>query len=245
MKDIAYTSILTGVMKTIRDSVSGFKSSSGMRAPVTMGMGAGLRSVSNSLSRQKADYYQKLFKSYYCGDLGKAIKADIERRKDIHIALDIFGYVPGFGSFSDALNAVFYLGEENYKDAALSGIGVIPFIKIISGVAKINGNTVKLAENASNIIKRNKTVEDILRESEFVKASKSIQYRKSGTYEDAFADFNALGLKDIKQYEDKKWVGYLNDGRTVIVRKESKQGAPTLEIQGGEKTTKIRYEKND
>ncbi|NGY63642.1 hypothetical protein G7043_32460 [Lentzea sp. NEAU-D13] len=44
-----------------------------------------------------------------------------------HTALDVAGLVPGLGEIADGINAVWYLAEGNYTDAALSAAGMIPF----------------------------------------------------------------------------------------------------------------------
>ncbi|WP_191304184.1 LamG-like jellyroll fold domain-containing protein [Lentzea cavernae] len=44
-----------------------------------------------------------------------------------HTALDVAGLIPGFGEIADGINAVWYLAEGNYTDAALSAAGMIPF----------------------------------------------------------------------------------------------------------------------
>ena len=49
-----------------------------------------------------------------------------------------------------------------------------------------------------------------------------------------------MGLKNVKEIPGGK-VGKLPDGRTVNVRKLSTDGRPTLEINYGKKSTKIRY----
>ncbi|SDM08848.1 intein N-terminal splicing region [Lentzea albidocapillata subsp. violacea] len=44
-----------------------------------------------------------------------------------HTVLDVAGLVPGLGEIADGINAVWYLAEGNYTDAALSAAGMIPF----------------------------------------------------------------------------------------------------------------------
>jgi len=69
---------------------------------------------------------------------------------------------------------------------------------------------------------------------------KSTQYNKSGGYNSANKDFDSLGLSNVKKIEGGR-VGKLKDGRTVVVRKKSSEGHPTLEIQDGKRRIKIRY----
>jgi hypothetical protein len=81
---------------------------------------------------------------------------------------------------------------------------------------------------------------------------KTTQYQKSGGFEQANADFDALGLSNVKAISipggGTGRVGQLPDGRNVVVRPSSSDridghiSQPTLEIQnpGGYKT-KFRY----
>lgn len=44
-----------------------------------------------------------------------------------HMALDIAGLVPGVGEVADGVNAAWYAGEGDYKNAALSAAAMVPF----------------------------------------------------------------------------------------------------------------------
>ena len=120
-----------------------------------------------------------------------------------------------------------------------------PIIAKLFGMDKAE-DAVKAADKATGAIKGSKTVDDIIDEAMRLegKSSKLKQYEKAGTYEDALRDFNSLNLKNVKRYDDKTFVGYLDNGDTVIVRNRSSYESPTLEIQTGSnktKRTKIRY----
>jgi uncharacterized protein DUF4157 len=58
----------------------------------------------------------------------------------VHGALDIIGWVPVFGEVADAINAIIYLVEGRYADAAISGLSIIP---IVGDMGKIGRWTVK------------------------------------------------------------------------------------------------------
>ena len=61
-----------------------------------------------------------------------------------HLLLDGLGMVPRFGAIADGLNAVWYLAEGNYTDAAIG-----------YGVNKVIGNVIKnLASSAVGATKR-------------------------------------------------------------------------------------------
>ncbi|RZT38360.1 two-partner secretion domain-containing protein [Cupriavidus agavae] len=66
-------------------------------------------------------------------------------------------------------------------------------------------------------------------------------WEKSGGMQAAEKDFDGLSPTAVKEYTDGMRVGTLADGRTVIVRPDSEDGRPTLEIQKGKNRLKIRY----
>ena len=97
----------------------------------------------------------------------------------------------------------------------------------------------------------NPRVNDILKDKK-IKETKSkslLQYEDvSGDgYNKALSDFNHLECSGTKQIDvssgGEGMRGYLNDGRSVIVRPTSKTSGPTLEIQfnSSRRIIKIRY----
>ncbi|MEL6816741.1 MAG: hypothetical protein AAFP03_18340, partial [Cyanobacteria bacterium J06598_3] len=54
-----------------------------------------------------------------------------------HLMLDGLGMVPGFGAIADGLNAVWYLAEGNYTDAAMSALAAIPGIGDAAAAGKM------------------------------------------------------------------------------------------------------------
>ena len=70
------------------------------------------------------------------------------------------------------------------------------------------------------------------------------QYEKDGGFEQALSDFDKLSPTKIIKNEENIKIGVLEDGRTIIVRKFSKEGRITLEIQkpiSKKGEIKIRY----
>ena len=49
-------------------------------------------------------------------------------REDIHATLMAAGFVPGFGNIADAIDALLYLYEGEYGEAAISAAAMVPFI---------------------------------------------------------------------------------------------------------------------
>lgn len=87
-----------------------------------------------------------------------------------------------------------------------------------------------------------KTVDDLIKNATPGRMTKgrSSQYELFGGFDKALKDFESLQPNIIKNTPDLK-VGKLPDGRTVIVRKKSSDGRPTIEIQDGKRKTKFRY----
>ena len=101
----------------------------------------------------------------------------------------------------------------------------------------------KVAKVAAGAIVVGATVADLLKDAEPGKKSSSIQYTKKGDFEQANRDFDALQLKDVQDRGNGIRTGTTENGDTVVVRPESTEGSPTLEVQPEKgKTIKIRYQ---
>jgi RHS repeat-associated protein len=59
----------------------------------------------------------------------------------IHLALDVAGFVPGYGEIADAVNTVVYAFEGNFKDVGISLVAVIPIVGDVEKAAKYANNT--------------------------------------------------------------------------------------------------------
>lgn len=111
-------------------------------------------------------------------------------------------------------------------------------------------------EHVSNYVLRNeqgsekevevnvKTVEDLLSDTKLGRktAGKTKQYEKEETGDEAFKDFESMGVTNIENINNGKR-GILPDGRDINVRTDSSFKAPTLEIydRKTERSIKIRY----
>jgi hypothetical protein len=64
----------------------------------------------------------------------------------VHIGLDGIGLLPVVGEPADGINALIYLGQGDYKNAAISGAGLIPFVGMAGTGARMVGRGVKVAK---------------------------------------------------------------------------------------------------
>lgn len=60
----------------------------------------------------------------------------------VHTGLDIVGFIPGVGDIADGVNAVIYLCEGDYVNAALSATSMIP---VVGDAVSKGGKAVKTA----------------------------------------------------------------------------------------------------
>ena len=67
------------------------------------------------------------------------------------------------------------------------------------------------------------------------------QREKPGDYGTANDDFDNLSPTDVRDNPRGGRIGTLPDGRKIIVRPNSKEGRPTVEIQNGKSRIKVRY----
>ena len=109
--------------------------------------------------KQKAEEMRKRYEAFYCGDaknigvfdaINAAYESLIEREQQ-HLKLDAAGLIPGLGVVFDGTNAILYLTEGDFANAGLSGIAFVPFIGEVSGVIKVGGKTISLADKAANL----------------------------------------------------------------------------------------------
>ena len=91
------------------------------------------------------------------------------------------------------------------------------------------------------------TVDDILDGAELGRDTKgkTVQYVKSGSYEQTVKDFEALAPEKVKKINTKfgpAKTGILPDGRRITARRGSSDGRPTLEIRKSNgRGIEIRY----
>ena len=187
--------------------------------------------------------------------------------ENIHKALDLVGFVPVIGSYSEAANSLLYLAEGEKGEAALVALSAIPDLKVvklikdgktylqITAESKEAAQTLKEINNgkkAADVAKKSDkaaSIEDILKGSTESTNGKGIarNFDKSGGFEQTLKDFESLDLdpatvKDIQTQYGPGKVGKLRDGTTVVARPGSNTGGPTLEITvSNSKVYKVRY----
>ena len=67
-----------------------------------------------------------------------------------HLALDGLGMVPGFGAIADGANALWYLAEGNYTDAAMSALAAVPGIGDAAAAGKLGSKGIKLMDKVGD-----------------------------------------------------------------------------------------------
>jgi hypothetical protein len=144
--------------------------------------------------------------------------------------------------------------------AALAGVSIIvpgPEDLAISALARnltgrLRGRAARLAsrlaggtDEAIDSARAATTVEDLLQDAASGRVTKgrSKLFSKPGGLDKANESFDALKPTNIRALGGGGRVGYLEDGRKVVLRPtSSRQVPPTLEIQAGKNRIKIRFE---
>ena len=95
-----------------------------------------------------------------------------------HTALDILGMVPVVGFLFDTANSIWYLTEHDWRNAALSGISLIPVIGEVCAGGKAVFQSIKYIDKAANfaddVADAEKIVKDVERADDCVDALKSL-----------------------------------------------------------------------
>ena len=93
----------------------------------------------------------------YIDPLGLCSNDDFSLMDKLHMALDIIGMVDPTG-IADGANVVLYLGEGDLKNAAISGVAIVPVVGNAASAAKAAKNVsnaadaTKLIKNSDNVI---------------------------------------------------------------------------------------------
>lgn len=118
---------------------------------------------------------------------------------------------------------------------------------------KIIDDAEKVEQRVKKFEKSEKALDDLIKRAKPGRQTsrrKNVQYEMRGNFKKAMEDFESLKpeeVRDISDMKGSKTMGFLEDGRTAIVRETSKgqggqSGPPTLEIQNPNgSTTKFRY----
>lgn len=77
---------------------------------------------------------------------------------DVHTVLDVAGMVPGLGEVADGLNAVIYLAEGDYTNAAMSAAAMVPGAGTAVAVAKLAKKVDKATSVTKTATKTTKSV---------------------------------------------------------------------------------------
>ena len=175
----------------------------------------------------------------------------------VHTSLDVVGLVPGFGEVADGVNAVIYLAEGNYTDAALSAAAMVPLAGTAATVAKIARKAdkavtaAKAADKAAGAVKAADKAKDAEKAGDAAgDAAEGVIYRVNGDKTpsgkpyigsaDDLAKRNKTA-KDGRDRTDAEIVGRYPKG-DVAARKKAEQQAMDAEFkaQGGKPGQKIK-----
>lgn len=147
------------------------------------------------------------------------------------LALDAIGLIPGIGEFADCANGLISLARGNYADAALSFVGMIPFLGNAATAAKIS----QKAKAFKKVIKGEeaKAVYDLI-----VKNGDDIQGyvgQSGNVYQRFIQHFNPKRGKLFRNVIDKGSIIHKMPGSTKLEREMYEQFI-ILEKYGGDLT---------
>ena len=155
---------------------------------------------------------------------------------------DLYGYANwALSGIPDMVKGAFAPEKPGSFQHFMDSLGVATLLSsVVSGATKVRSKN----KNASTSVKSTvKSIDEILDDATPGRVTKgrAIQYVKTGGYAQALDDFADMGVINVRDIPYGK-VGTLPDGRTVNVRAKSSYSTPTLEIQDGKSSIKIRYE---
>lgn len=131
-----------------------------------------------------------------------------------------------------AAEGIFHSGEKDKKQPLPK-----PLPSTLGNSASMPPEPPEDENHNNNTNKVNKIIKDAQKGRET--KGRVQQYEKIGGIDKANAEFDSLNLKNVKSISYGR-VGQLSDGTRVIVRSNSTDGRPTLEIQY-KNPIKIRY----
>ena len=138
--------------------------------------------------------------------------------------------------------------KKHWVDAAFDAAAMaIPYVPAGASKATKAANVTGKAIGATKVVEKveKKSFGDILSRTKFLSKSKVAQYEAKGDYKTASKWFDEMDLDKVEtfqtQYGDAKR-GVAKDGSTIILRRGSGEGSPTIERQvNGTPKQKIRF----
>jgi hypothetical protein len=67
----------------------------------------------------------------------------------LHTTLDVVGFIPVVGDVADGVNALIYIAEGDWANAAISGISIVPFVGSAAAGGRLASKGVKLAKGVA------------------------------------------------------------------------------------------------
>lgn len=129
--------------------------------------------------------------------------------ESMHITLDTLGLIPAFGEIFDGINALYYIVEGDYVNAALSGMAVVPIIGTVSTTGKITANVGKAyvkesAQKAAGRIAFKETTEEVAEKVAIKVTSKNVKRlsEKACRIINNYREYPESVLRTIKNISD-------------------------------------------
>ena len=148
-----------------------------------------------------------------------------------HMALDIAGLVPGVGEVADGINAAWYAGEGDYKNAALSAAAMVPFAGWAATGTKLGMKGAKALKVAKKV--------DKVANSKLGKFAMLNQPTKLGKYDRMGTEAinYALGSSDTKPNESRE-KSFINAAKNEIAK--NKKTKSTNSNEGSANINKVK-----
>jgi len=162
-----------------------------------------------------------------------------------HASLDILGLIPVFGEVFDGINAVYYIIEGDYVNAALSGAAMLPFIGVLGTNGKIYAKTGRVVidhtTGTAKLIAKEVT-------EEIVEISLKNISDVAEEIVDNYTKYSIVTLKNIKKISDnsdtlidevfykgkvlisKNYKGYVKSPAGIIYKPGSYEGHRVLHV---------------
>jgi hypothetical protein len=165
----------------------------------------------------------------------------------VHGALDVAGFVPGFGEIADGLNGLIYLAEGRYVEASISALAMIPVLGDLGKAGKLTIKIGKevLEEAAEKVVKE--AAEELLEAAAKEAAEEVVEKAVKETTEELVEKAAKETVEEAAEKTAKEAVGELAEkafketAEEVSEKALKEAGEELVEVtskEAAEKTTK-------